>query len=158
MQWSHIKNVIGRLVVCMFVVFVVAVVLYALPLSDRSLAAAFTFLFVVLAFSAVWGFRYAAFVSLLSALAFTLMVPPVGYFHFADSRDVFALVSFLVIGLVTSHLSDRVRREARGARVEITKRKQVEKVLRERADLLDLTHDTVFVRDMSDVITYWNQG
>jgi PAS domain S-box-containing protein len=31
-------------------------------------------------------------------------------------------------------------------------------MLQERARLLDLTHDTVFVRDMSDVITYWNRG
>jgi two-component system, LuxR family, sensor kinase FixL len=31
-------------------------------------------------------------------------------------------------------------------------------VLRERARLLDLTHDTIFVRDMNDVITYWNRG
>jgi two-component system sensor kinase FixL len=30
--------------------------------------------------------------------------------------------------------------------------------LRERARLLDLTHDTIFVRDMNDVITYWNRG
>ena len=30
--------------------------------------------------------------------------------------------------------------------------------MRERANLLDLTHDTVFVRDMNDVITYWNRG
>lgn len=31
-------------------------------------------------------------------------------------------------------------------------------VLREQAALLDLTHDTVFVGDMNDVITYWNRG
>jgi PAS domain S-box-containing protein len=37
-------------------------------------------------------------------------------------------------------------------------RDQAEEVLREQARLLDLTHDTVFVRDMSDVITYWNRG
>jgi PAS domain S-box-containing protein len=30
--------------------------------------------------------------------------------------------------------------------------------LREQAQLLDLTHDTIFVRNMSDVITYWNRG
>jgi len=30
--------------------------------------------------------------------------------------------------------------------------------LREQASLLDLTHDTVFVRDEGDVITYWNRG
>jgi two-component system, LuxR family, sensor kinase FixL len=29
--------------------------------------------------------------------------------------------------------------------------------LRERANLLDLTHDTVFVRDLNDVITFWNR-
>jgi PAS domain S-box-containing protein len=31
-------------------------------------------------------------------------------------------------------------------------------VLREQTRLLDLTHDTIFVRDMNDVITYWNRG
>jgi PAS domain S-box-containing protein len=30
--------------------------------------------------------------------------------------------------------------------------------LREQAALLDLTHDTIFVRDMNDVIRYWNRG
>ena len=30
--------------------------------------------------------------------------------------------------------------------------------LREQAGLLDMSHDTVFVRDMNDVITYWNRG
>jgi PAS domain-containing protein len=33
-----------------------------------------------------------------------------------------------------------------------------EEALREQASLLNLTHDTVFVRDMHDVITYWNRG
>src|ERR1700704_5334027 len=37
-------------------------------------------------------------------------------------------------------------------------REQAEGVLREQASLLDLTHDTVFVRDMNDTITYWNRG
>jgi two-component system, LuxR family, sensor kinase FixL len=34
----------------------------------------------------------------------------------------------------------------------------VEATLREQADLLDLTHDAIFVRDMRDTITYWNRG
>jgi PAS domain S-box-containing protein len=34
----------------------------------------------------------------------------------------------------------------------------IERVLREQAGLLDLTHDTVFVRDINDVIVYWNRG
>ena len=36
--------------------------------------------------------------------------------------------------------------------------KRAEATLREHARLLDLTHDTVFVRDKADVITYWNRG
>ena len=39
-----------------------------------------------------------------------------------------------------------------------TIRRRVEADLRERADLLNLTHDTVFVIDMEGVIKYWNRG
>ena len=46
----------------------------------------------------------------------------------------------------------------RGVMLDITARKQTEDALREQAHLLDLTHDTVFVRDMNDVIRYWNRG
>src|SRR5882724_7185002 len=41
---------------------------------------------------------------------------------------------------------------------EVAERRRAEEILRERASLLDLTHDTVFVRDMNDMITYWNRG
>ena len=37
-------------------------------------------------------------------------------------------------------------------------RRRVEAGLRERAALLDLTHDTVFVMDMDGMIKYWNRG
>src|SRR4051812_6931650 len=43
-------------------------------------------------------------------------------------------------------------------RLEIAERARSASVLREKASLLNLTHDTVFVRDMNDVITYWNRG
>jgi PAS domain S-box-containing protein len=39
-----------------------------------------------------------------------------------------------------------------------TVRRRIEAALRERADLLNLTHDTVFVMDMEGVIKYWNRG
>jgi PAS domain S-box-containing protein len=48
--------------------------------------------------------------------------------------------------------------QLRGVMVDITDRKHAESALRERAGLLDLTHDSVFVRDMTDVITYWNRA
>jgi two-component system sensor kinase FixL len=42
--------------------------------------------------------------------------------------------------------------------VQIAERQRAEEVLREQASLLNLTHDSVFVRDTNDVITYWNRG
>jgi PAS domain S-box-containing protein len=47
---------------------------------------------------------------------------------------------------------------ATGATIDITDRKRAETALREKAGLLDLTHDTVMVRDVNDVITFWNHG
>lgn len=41
---------------------------------------------------------------------------------------------------------------------EIAARARAEEVLRAQAELLNLTHDTVFVRDAEDVITYWNRA
>jgi len=41
---------------------------------------------------------------------------------------------------------------------EILERRRVEAEAYEQASLLDLTHDSVFVRDLNDVITYWNRG
>jgi PAS domain S-box-containing protein len=42
--------------------------------------------------------------------------------------------------------------------LDLTERKRAEEALRERAQLLDLTHDTIFVRNMNDVISFWNRG
>jgi PAS domain S-box-containing protein len=50
------------------------------------------------------------------------------------------------------------REASEALHAENVRRIQTEAVLSERASLLDLAHDTVFVRDMNDVITYWNRG
>ena len=41
---------------------------------------------------------------------------------------------------------------------DITSRKAVEEVLREQAELLNLAHDAIMVRDMEDHISLWNRG
>jgi PAS domain S-box-containing protein len=41
---------------------------------------------------------------------------------------------------------------------EVAERRRAEEILRERANLLDLTRDSIFVRDWNDIITYWNCG
>jgi two-component system sensor kinase FixL len=40
----------------------------------------------------------------------------------------------------------------------VLQRQAAEVTLRDRANLLDLTHDAIFVRDTNDLITYWNRG
>jgi PAS domain S-box-containing protein len=45
-----------------------------------------------------------------------------------------------------------------GAVTDITERKRAEERLREQADLLNLTHDAIFIRDMKGVIRNWNRG
>ena len=42
---------------------------------------------------------------------------------------------------------------------EVKERRQAEEEeVREKVALLDLTHDTVMVRDMNECIRYWNRG
>jgi PAS domain S-box-containing protein len=112
---SHVGRTLWRLTICTITVVAIASVLSVIPLRDRPLSAALSFLFAVLIASAFWGFRYAVFVSLFSALAFWWLLPPVGRFVTSDARNVYALVAFLVIGIVTSHLSASARKEALSA-------------------------------------------
>ena len=58
---------------------------------------------------------------------------------------------------VEARTADLTRSNAQ-LHAEIAARTRAEETLREQAALLDLTHDTVFVRDEHDVITYWNRG
>jgi two-component system, LuxR family, sensor kinase FixL len=51
-----------------------------------------------------------------------------------------------------------LRQASEDLRAEIAERKRAEEALGEKAKLLDLTHDTVFVRDANDIITFWNRG
>ncbi|MEG9436011.1 PAS domain S-box protein [Edaphobacter sp. HDX4] len=60
--------------------------------------------------------------------------------------------------LVTVVVEDGEATRLRGLIVDVTKRKQNEKGLLEQANLLDLTHDAIFARDMNGVIKYWNRG
>jgi PAS domain S-box-containing protein len=79
-----------------------------------------------------------------SCISLTLL----GYFlrhgtAFEDGPLFRAVVSLSAI-LITTRLAARYQSAIR--------------TLRAQAELLDLTHDTVFVRDMADVIVYWNRG
>jgi len=41
---------------------------------------------------------------------------------------------------------------------DITERKRAQEKIRERASLLNITHDAIAVRDLEHRLTYWNKG
>ena len=91
--------------------------------------------------------------SLVSSLVFSVIAAgaldyffaePKYSFYVASPADIVALATFFVTSLVITGLVRRMREFA--------------ETLREQADLLELTHDTVMVRDTNNAITYWNRG
>src|SRR6202021_2825231 len=116
------------------------------------------FLFAV-ALSAWYGGTGAAVLALLlSCIVFDyFFVEPLYTLDVSASDWPYYLTFASFASLVTwfSTVRRRVERDLRQARddleVEVAERTQ-------QASLLNLTHDTIFVRDMSDVITYWNRG
>jgi PAS domain S-box-containing protein len=68
--------------------------------------------------------------------------------------------SLLDLSLTISPVKDAAGRVVGASKVarDITERKQVEQALAERARLLDLSNDAIFVRDAADRVTYWNKS
>src|SRR6266850_6000951 len=120
---------------------------------------------------------------LLSTLCINFFILEPRFAFSFSLRDAIHLTVFLFSALLISswsaarsraeHALKRARDELEGKvkertadlsrsneqlRLENVERERAEGVLREKASLLNLTHDTVFVRDMNDVITYWNRG
>jgi PAS domain S-box-containing protein len=96
--------------------------------------------------------------TVLSTLCFDyFFAPPIYSFSFtlADLPSVIVLVSFAALIVWFSSIRHSVERQLRQARDQL----QVEVFERtQQASLLNLTHDTIIVRDMGFVLTYWNRG
>jgi len=120
---------------------------------------------------------------LLSTLSINFFILEPRFAFSFSFRDVVHLAVFLFTALlisswsagrrrvehalkrVSADLEDKVAdrtadltRSNEKLRLHIAERERSMSALREKASLLNLTHDTVFVRDMNDVITYWNRG
>jgi PAS domain S-box-containing protein len=136
-------------------VVAITAVLYAVPLSDRALSASFIFLFIVLIVTAVWGLHYALFVSLLTALGFSWLLPPVGVFWIDDPREVLRLVAFLFIGIIAAVLSDRARKEGLNAKQHAEALRRSETYL---AEGQRLTHTGSFAwNPVTGKVDYWSE-
>jgi PAS domain S-box-containing protein len=119
-------------------------------LSHLEIAAAVLYVAVVLMAARFCRARGLLLVSLvcvgLTVLGFVLSPP--SFLQWAPTKPeaigfISACLSISAIGLTT---------------LIVVKSQPADAALREQANLLDLTHDTVFSRGMNDVITYWNRG
>ncbi|MFG1424928.1 sensor histidine kinase [Roseixanthobacter glucoisosaccharinicivorans] len=73
------------------------------------------------------------------------------------------VLSFTIMHSENYNISSTMRGVVSVAAITVTtllslKNQHATRALREQADLLDLTHDAIFVRTVDDIITYWNHG
>jgi len=94
----------------------------------------------------------------LAALAFNYYFTEPRYTFYVGSADIPYYAVFLLFALLIAWFSSRrrnIERDLVQSRDELQKEVAVRT---QQAGLLDLTHDSIFVRDMNGVITYWNRG
>jgi PAS domain S-box-containing protein len=108
----------------------------------------------------VWyaGLWAAVLAVVLSSLAFNYYFTEPRYTFYVARVDIPYYVVFILFALLLTWFSTirrRVEQQLRQSRDEL------EKEVAERtqqANLLNMTHDTIIARDMSDMITFWNRG
>ena len=127
------------------------------------------FMFAIAATTWFSGTGPAIVAMVLAALSFSFFFTPPLYRLDFTRTDLAYCAAFLLFASIAI-ASDTMRRRAEAAvrqsrdelELKVLERtaelKANEEILRERANLLDLTHDTIFVRRMDNVITYWNRG
>lgn len=108
----------------------------------------------------VWyaGIGPAILAVVLSSLVFNYFFTEPIYSFFVTTAELAYYVAFILFALLIiwfSTVRRRVERELLQSRDELQKEVTVRT---QQASLLNLTHDTIFVRDMSDIITFWNRG
>src|SRR5215471_2394495 len=133
---------------CLLGAIAVALVTFVcLRLAVSITTAALLYLIVVVLASLAGSFVLSVVVSIIAILCLDYFFTEPRFtidLTLQQPLNLVALVTFLGTALVITSLMFKVRKSF--------------EALREQARLLNLTHDTVFVRDMNDVITYWNRG
>jgi PAS domain S-box-containing protein len=94
----------------------------------------------------------------LSSLAFDYFFTEPRYSFYVRSSGLPYYAVFVLFALLLTWFA-AVRRRVEAELLQARDKLEIEVAERtQQASLLNLTHDTIFVRDMSDVITYWNRG
>ena len=117
-------------------------------------------LFMMAIMVTVWygGAVPGAFAVVVSSIAFAFFFsePKYSFEIHADDQPQFA--AFVLFALTVGWFASSRRRNEQDLRRARDQLAAEVAVRTEQASLLDLTHDSIFVRDMNDIITYWNHG
>jgi two-component system, OmpR family, sensor histidine kinase KdpD len=90
--------------------------LYHKVLPVNATTVALTFLLAILAVATFCGMAVAVAMSVAAMLAFNYyFLPPTGTFRVANAEDWVALIAFLAVAVISSHLSTRARQKAADA-------------------------------------------
>ena len=115
-------------------------------------ATGFLYLIIIVLSALIGSFIASIAISAAAALCLNyFFTPPIFSLGVENPEDILSLLVFLTTSLIVTGL---VTARTRALRRVIDS----ETALRQQASLLNLTHDSIFVRDMHDVITYWNRG
>lgn len=124
-------------------VLLLTFVCFHFPLDPTTVALLYLILIAVVALTGAIGPTILA--SLVGVLCFDFFFTvPLFQIRLTLTLDIVAVIAFTGTAFVVSSLAST--------------RKRDNAALREQASLLDLTHDVIFVRDMDNVINYWNRG
>jgi PAS domain S-box-containing protein len=116
------------------------------------------FLFAIAATAWYAGIGPAIVSVVLSSLAFDYFFTEPRYSFYVTWSELPHYAFFLLFAVLLTSFS-AVRRRVEKQLLQSRDELQREVVKRtQQANLLNLTHDTIFVRDMSDIISYWNRG
>ena len=116
------------------------------------------FLFAITVTAWYAGSGPAILAVVLSSLAFDYFFTEPRYSFYVTRSELPYYAVFVLFALLLAWFA-AVRRRVEAELLQASDKLEIEvKERTQQASLLNLTHDTIFVRDMSDVITYWNRG
>lgn len=114
MRSPIVKRVLHFAVAFALVIAITAFYRRMLPVNATTVA--LTFLIAILAVSTLWGMAISISMSIVALLAFNyFFLPPVGTFTIADPQNWVALLTFLVVSVLSSQLASRARQRAADA-------------------------------------------
>ena len=157
---SGARRVVWHSALAIFGIVAVAIACVRLNGDVPSLTlAALIYLVIVVLLSLNGSFVAASVVSIVAVIFLQdLATLPLFSLSIDEPLDGVALGAFLTTALVITRLVSKMRVSLERLRVSLEDLRVAEEATRQQAALLDLTHDTVLVRDTEERITFWNRA